>query len=457
MFNLPRVAAAAVGAFICLSTPFSAQATEASTGPKVTTFELSNGMQGVVIEDHRAPVVTHMVWYKVGAADEPPGQSGIAHFLEHLMFKGTDEIPPGEFSKIIAANGGQDNAFTSLDYTGYFQRIAADRLELVMKMEADRMVDLVLDEESVRTERDVVIEERNSRTDNNPQGRFSEQFNAAVYLNHPYGVPVIGWRHEIEELDRQDALDFYKLHYAPDQATLIVAGDVTPDAVQALAEKYYGPLNPSGFVPFQRPVEPPQIAARRVYMSDEKVRQPYFTRAYLVESYVTAEPGEGEAFAVLAEIFGGGFTSRLSRELVQDQKTALGAGAYYRGLARDKTTFNFYGIPVEGVSLDELEAAADAVLAKLAEEGPTEEELERVKMSMISDEVFQQDSQSSMARMYGAALTIGLTVEDVKAWPDRIRAVTAEDVKAAAASLSIERSVTGQLTGVDVQKAEAAQ
>ena len=456
----PRGLAAAAGLTLAvLAAPAFAQETTGETaGPEVTTFTLENGMRGVVIEDHRAPVVTHMVWYKVGAADEPPGKSGIAHFLEHLMFKGTDEIPPGEFSKIIAANGGQDNAFTSLDYTGYFQRIAKDRLDLVMRMEADRMSDLALDEESVRTEREVVIEERNSRTDNDPQGRFGEQFDAAIYLNHPYGIPVIGWRHEIEKLGRQDALDFYKRHYAPDQATLIVAGDVEPAEVQRLAEIHYGPLEPSGFVPFQRPQEPPQIAARRISMSDEKVRQPYVTRAYLVDSYVTAEPGEGEALAVLGEILGGGFTSRLSRELVQEQKIALGAGAYYRGLSRDMSTFNFYAIPVEGVSLDEVEAAAEATLARLAEEGPTEEELERVKMVMISNAVYQQDSQSSMARMYGLALTLGLTVEDVKSWPERIRAVTAEDVRAAAAELKIERSVTGQLSGVDgVQKAEVSE
>ena len=230
----------------------------------VTEFTLDNGMDVVVIEDHRAPVVTHMVWYRVGSADEPHGTSGIAHFLEHLMFKGTDEIPDGAFSKIIAENGGQDNAFTSYDYTGYFQRIAVDRLDLVMKMEADRMVDVVITEDHVRTERDVILEERSTRTDNSPDGLFSEQMRAALFMNHRYGVPIIGWRREMEQLSLDDALTFYERYYAPDNAILVVAGDVTPEQVRELAEKHYGPLEPSGNPPDPRPQEPPQLAPRRI-------------------------------------------------------------------------------------------------------------------------------------------------------------------------------------------------
>ena len=430
------------------------------TGPEISTFELENGMRGVVIEDHRAPVVTHMVWYKVGAADEPPGRSGIAHFLEHLMFKGTDEIPPGEFSKIIAANGGQDNAFTSNDYTAYFQRIAKDRLDLVMKMEADRMRDLVLDEESVATERDVVIEERNSRTDNDPQSQFYEQFNAALYQNHPYGLPVIGWRREIEKLSREDALSFYQRFYGPENAILVVAGDVEPAEVEALAAAHYGEVEAAGLTPHERPQEPPHRAARRVEMVDEKVRQPFMTRGYLTPSYVTAEDGDAHALAVAAEILGGGVTARLSKELVLGQKIALNAGAYYRGVARDDTTFAFYVVPTEGVSLQEAEAAADAAMAALAAEGPTEAELERAKMVLISSSIYQQDSQSSMARMYGSALTVGLSIEDVREWPDMVRAVSADDVKRALSELlKIEASVTGYLSAPksDDSQAGAAQ
>ncbi|MEM6440520.1 MAG: pitrilysin family protein, partial [Pseudomonadota bacterium] len=233
----------------------------ALAAPKVDSFALPNGLMGVVIEDRRAPVVTHMVWYRVGAADEPPGKTGLAHFLEHLMFKGTDEIPDAEFSKIIAANGGQDNAFTAQDYTGYFQRIAADRLGLVMKMEADRMRDLRLNEDQVRTERDVILEERAQRIDVNPGALMSEQRSAAMFLNHPYGLPLAGWRHEMEALTMQDALDFYRTYYAPNNAFLIVAGDVSVEEVRALAEVHYGPLAASENLPARvRPMEPPQRA-----------------------------------------------------------------------------------------------------------------------------------------------------------------------------------------------------
>ena len=418
-------------------------------GPKISTFTLENGLRAVVIEDRRAPVVTHMVWYAVGAADEPAGQSGIAHFLEHLMFKGTETLAPGEFSSIIAANGGQDNAFTSLDYTGYFQRIASDRLGLVMGLEADRMRNLRLDEENVRTERDVVIEERNSRTDNDPGSQFFEQFNAALYQNHPYGVPIVGWRHEIEELSREDALAFYEDFYGPENAILIVAGDVDAAGVEALAKEHYGPIERTGVSPRPRPQEPPHRAARRIEMVDEKVRQPFMTRGYLVPSYVTGEPRETTAMAVMSEILGGGVTSRLSKSLVLDQKIALSAGSYYRGLARDDTVFAFSATPADGVSLETVEAAADEAITQLAAEGPTEAELERAKMVIISSSIYRQDSQSSMARMYGAALVIGLDVEDVRRWPDDVRAVTADDVRAAAAALRLEASVTGYLKGVE--------
>ena len=235
----------------------------ANAAPRVSTFSLENGMEAVVIEDNRAPVVTHMVWYRAGAADEPPGKSGIAHLLEHMMFKGTDEIPEGAFSKIIAENGGRDNAFTSLDYTGYFQNIASDRLDLVMKMEADRMTDLRITEELLAPERDVVLEERNQRTENDPGSLFGEQLDAAMYQNHPYGIPVVGWKSEIEGLTLKDALDFYDRWYAPDNAILVVAGDVSVDEVKRLAEIYYGPIPARGIAQRVRPAEPPHRAARR--------------------------------------------------------------------------------------------------------------------------------------------------------------------------------------------------
>jgi zinc protease len=432
--------APAVGLAAALAAP------AAIAAPKVSTFDLENGMRGVVIEDHRAPVVTHMVWYPVGAADEPAGQSGIAHFLEHLMFKGTEDIPEGEFSKIVAANGGSDNAFTSYDYTAYFQRIAADRLDLVMGMEADRMQNLVLSEEAALTERDVILEERNQRTDNSPQALFSEQMRAVLYKNHPYGVPVIGWRHEIEQLTRQHALSFYERYYAPDNAILVVAGDVSPEEVERLAETHYGPIPPSGRPPEARPKEPPHRAKRRVAMDDARVRQPYVMRSYLAPSRGTGDAREAAALAILADLLGSGITSRFSERLKLEERSAIEAGAWYGATARDETGFTVYAVPAQGVALETVEAGLEAVIAEVAAEGPTEEELARIKKKARASWIYAQDSQSSLARRYGQALAVGLTVEDVEAWPGVLDAITAAEVRDAAARYLVEeRAVTGWL------------
>jgi len=415
--------------------------------PPVTTFSLENGMDVVVIEDHRAAVVTHMVWYRVGAADEPPGASGIAHFLEHLMFKGTDEIPDGAFSKIVAANGGQDNAFTSWDYTGYYQRIAADRLELVMRMEADRMVDVAITEAHIVTEREVIIEERNSRTDNSPDALFSEQMRAALFLNHPYRIPIIGWRHEMETLSHADVLAFYERYYAPDNAILVVAGDVTPVEVRRLAEIHYGPLKPSGRPADPRPQDPPQLARRRVDMRDDRVRQNYVMRTYLVPSYDPADPGASAALSLLSDVLGSGIASRLSQALQIERKIAISTGSWYSARNRDPGGFTVYGVPAEGHSLDEIEAAIDAEIARIAKDGPTAEELARVKRVLRADRIFSQDNQASLARLYGGALASGFSVADVRGWGDVIEAVTIEAVRdAARRHLDIRRSVTGRLT-----------
>ena len=433
----------------------AAVAVPAWAEPPVTTYRLDNGMEVVVIEDHRAPVVTHMVWYRVGSADEPRGKSGIAHFLEHLMFKGTDEIPDGAFSKLVAAQGGEDNAFTSYDYTGYFQRIAADRLPIVMKMEADRMRDLRITPEHVETEREVIIEERNSRTDNSPDALFSEQFRAAQFLNHAYGIPVIGWRSEMEQLSMQDALDWYERYYAPDNAILVVAGDVTPDEVRALAEEHYGPLEPSNNPADARPQEPPQLAARRIDMTDPRVGQDYVSRSYLVPAYDPENPGEAAALDMLAAILGNGIASRLSQSLQVEQGIAIGTGAWYSPQARDATTFSLYGVPAEGHTLHEVEAAIDAELAKMAATGPTEDELARAKRVAKANLTFAQDNQAALARQYGSALAMGFEVDDVRNWPEAIDAVTVEDVRqAAAAHLQPETSVTGRLMREDAPAGE---
>ena len=433
-----------LGLCILLTVP---GARDAAAAAAVTQFSLANGMIVVVIPDHRTPVVTHMLWYRVGAADEPPGKSGIAHFLEHLMFKGTAKNPAGRFSQQLAAIGGQENAFTSNDYTGYYQRTSREHLGTLMEFEADRMTGLVLTDEVIASERNVILEERNQRIENEPSARLSEQVGAAQYLNHPYGKPTIGWRHEMETLNRTDALDFYKRFYEPDNAVLIVAGDVTADEVKTLAEKTYGKLARNGTMAKRtRPQEPPQIAERRLTFADLRVTQPSLQRSYLVPSFTTAERDDAYALDVLAHILGGGSNSRLFRTLVMEQRVATNVGAWYQGTSLDASRFGIYGTPASGVPLEKLEAAIDAVIASFLDTGPAVDDVERSKGRMIADYVYAQDNQSTLARMYGAALTTGSTVADLQARPERLRAVTAEQVRDAARRfLDRRQSVTGYL------------
>jgi zinc protease len=415
--------------------------------PQISHFTLSNGLEVVVIPDHRAPVVTHMVWYKVGSADETPGKSGLAHFLEHLMFKGTAKNPSGRFSQTVATIGGQENAFTSADYTGYFQRVPRDQLKAMMEFEADRMTGLELTDDVVRPELLVVLEEQNMRVANNPFARLGQQMDAALYLNHPYGRPVIGWRQEIEQLDRAAALEFYRRFYSPNNAILVVAGDVTPQEVRALAEETYGKVpRVAETKPRLRPQEPVQEAARTVTLADPRVTQPSMSRYYLVPSSTTARPGESEALDLLGHILGRGSNSRLYQTLVVDKGIAVSAGANYDGTTVDATRFTIYATPKPGTSLPQLEAAIDAVLAEAIENGVTAEELERAKNRMIADAVYANDNQRTMAQWYGSALATGATVEQVRTWPDRIRGVTADAVREAARRwLDKRRSVTGYL------------
>ena len=421
-------------------------AVAAETSGKVTDFMLDNGMQVVVVEDHRAPVVQHMLWYRAGSADEPKGSSGVAHFLEHLLFKATDTLEAGELSATVAANGGRDNAFTSYDYTAYFQRIAADRLELMMTMEADRMKNIRLTPENIATERDVIIEERNQRTENNPQALFGEQINAAQYLNHRYGTPIIGWMHEMEELDLDDALGFYELYYSPNNAILVVSGDVTPDEVRTLAEKHYGPIPRNPDLPERlRTEEPRQNAERRVIFRDARVAQPYVTRSYLVPERDSGAQETAAALTILAEILGGGTTSFLTEKLQFDTQTATYTAAWYSGVSLDDSTFRMVIVPTNEVSLEEGEAALDQAFADFLETGVDAEQLERIKFQIRASEIYAQDNVDAIANRYGRALTSGLTVEDVQAWPDVLDAVTAEDIMQAATLLRREASVTGWL------------
>lgn len=426
---------------------FSETSLSARPASRVSEFMLANGMHVVVVPDHRAPVVTHMVWYRVGAADEPRGTSGIAHFLEHLMFKSTDKIPMGEFSKIVARLGGQDNAFTGHDATAYFQRIAKDRLGTVMEMEADRMVNLRLTEKEVLTERDVILEERRSRVENNPGAIFDEQMNAALFMNHAYGVPVIGWEHEIAKLSPQDAMSFYKHFYAPNNAILVVTGDVTPEQVRPLAEASYGKIPSNAAVgPRSRATEPPQRAARRLEYKDPRAGKPSFHRYYVAPSYVTAEPGEAEALDILLKVLASGSTSRIYQRLVVQDKIASSASGYYSGSGKDYGKINLSAVAQDGQTLATVEAGIDAVLAEVREKGVTQSEIERAKSAYIAEYVYESDNQARLARRYGWELVVGRTVADADAWPDKIAKVTAADVqKAAQKHFDLRRSVTGYM------------
>ncbi|WP_420328013.1 M16 family metallopeptidase [Mameliella sp.] len=435
---------------LSMTAPVAVSAQE--TG-KVSTFALDNGMDVVVIEDHRAPVVVHMVWYRAGSADERPGSSGVAHFLEHLLFKGTDTLDPGEFSATVALNGGTDNAFTSYDTTAYHQRVAADRLGLMMKMEADRMVNLRLTEADILTEREVIIEERNSRVENSPGALFREQKDAALYLNHPYGTPVIGWRHEMEQLDLDDALDYYRQFYAPNNAILVVAGDVTPEEVRTLAEEHYGPLpaNPD-LVERARPTEPRHLSERRMTYTDPRVSQPYITRSYLAPARTSGAQQEAAALAILSEVLAGGQTSVLTQQLQFESQVAVYTDAYYDDTTLDASSFTLVVVPAAGVSLQKAEAALDDVLAEVIAEGIDSDQLDRIKFQIKASRIYALDNPASMARRYGNALTTGLTVEDVQEWPEVLQSVTGEDIVAAAQKVFDRRqSVTGYLMAPDAQ------
>ena len=428
-------------------TPAASPSASGSAGPTISHFRLDNGMEVVVIPDHRAPVITHMVWYRNGSADDPAGKSGIAHFLEHLMFKGTEKHPKGYFSELVAELGGQENAFTSNDYTAYFQRMPKAHLPVVMEYEADRMKNLVLTDEIVAPERDVVLEERRMRTDSDPSAQLHEAVQAALYTHHPYGKPIIGWQHEIEDLGRTDALDYYDRFYTPENAILIVAGDVGEADVRELATRIYGAIPARGDAPQRkRPREPEPRAHRLVTLADEKVEQPSHQTVYLVPSYRTAEKGEAEALEALAHLIGGGATSLLYRRLVMDEKIAVAAECYYMGTALDETRFWFYAMPAPDVTLEQLDGAIERVIRDVIDNGVSDADLTRAKTRLVADAIYAQDNQSSLARWYGAALTTGMNVDDIRSWPERMDAVSAEDVRKAATKwLDRRRAVTGFL------------
>jgi zinc protease len=449
-----RAAVALSGLFVMTAAVASPAAAQGVFFPE--TFTLSNGMEVVVVVNPRVPVVSHMVMYKVGAADEPRGKSGIAHLLEHLMFKGTDTVAPGEFSREVSRQGGRDNAFTSWDFTGYFQTIAADRLELVMRMEADRMANLRLTDDLVRPEIQVVREERRQTTENNPQSRLGEQVGATLFVHHPYGTPIIGWDHEIAALTPQDAIDFYRTWYAPNNAVLLVSGDVDVARLRTLAEQTYGRVAARPVPARVRVVEPPPKAARRVVLTDPEVRQPGLQRHYLAPSYSRGESRHAYALQILAEIMSGE-TGRLYRSLVVERKLATNAGMGYSPDAFDLTRLSFSVSPAGDTPLEELEAALDGEIARLLDGGVSAEEVERAKRRLRYAAIYARDSVGGPPRTLGFAITSGQTVADVENWPDRIAAVTREAVnEAARAVLGQTAHVTGILLPATQRRADAA-
>ena len=404
------------------------------------TFTLQNGLQVVVIPNHRAPVVTHMVWYRFGGADEPPGKSGVAHFLEHLMFKGTPLVPDGTFSSTVKKMGGNDNAFTTHDYTAYYQNVARAHLEKMMEMEADRMKNLILREEEVASERQVIIEERRQRIDNKPQAKMQEQLMSAVFVNHPYSIPVIGWLHEMKELSREDALAYYGQRYAPNNAILVVSGDITAEELKPLAEKYYGVLEPSVLPERVRPRPAPIVAQTRVIMEDPRIGPPVVMKVYRT-------PRGSDAIEILSEIFGGTTTSRLYKTLVVGQKLAISAGTDYDPFSLNDTALTVYASPTPSTTVVQLEAALDTEIKKLLSKGITLEELNDAKGRKIASLTYYLDSLQGPAMLYGRALASGFDADYLESWQDRIGKLTIEDINQAADAVFAEDNlpVTGLL------------
>lgn len=401
------------------------------------SFELENGLQVVVVENHRAPVVTHMMWYKVGAADEPRGKSGIAHFYEHLMFKGHSHpelgtFEPGEFSRIVRSLGGEDNAFTSQDYTAYFQSIASEHLEQMMQMEAGRMRGLNIPQSEFDSENKVILEERAQRTDNDPRAQMAEQMNEALYPNHPYAIPIIGWAHEIKALTLEDATAFYDEYYVPNNAVLVVSGDVQAKDVFAMAKRTYGLIERGAEMVRERTVSPPFISQTTVTLKHESIQQPVFQRKYRVPSYRQKRDGS-LALQVLDSIMGGGASSRLYKNLVVEQKLATSVSLSYRSASWDDGSVSVSATPTEGTALDQVAHAIENELRNLIANGITEDELKEAKLKLQAEAIYARDSLSGPAMIIGYSIVTGSSLDDIETWPAQIEGVTAAQVQAVAA------------------------
>ncbi len=415
---------------------------------------LPNGLRLAILPDHRAPVVSHTVWYRVGGSDEPAGQSGVAHFLEHLMFRGTETLAPGEFSKRIAAIGGEDNAFTTRDFTAYYQNVSVENLETVMAMEADRMRNLKLTDSDVARERDVVLEERKMRVDNTPVAKIIEEMNAVLYRNHPYGSPVIGWEHEIKALNSQTARDFYQQYYAPNNALVTVVGDVDPKRVIELAEKTYGKNKANlKLTRTPRPTEPPQTSARTVTLKDEKTENP--TLYFMFQGYSELnEPAKNAALTVAMQAFGGGASSYLYRELAEKKRIALSAGAQAGDYSVDPGAVYVLALPAPGVSLETLEKAVKETRNRFIKEGFTDAAILRAKKNLVADFITVTDSRGTLANLWGETLLLSGKPDRALNYPRTVQNVRTEDAKAAFQEImNDDRGVIGYLLPSDTKAA----
>lgn len=424
-------------ALLCL--PRFAQATEL----KIGHFALENGLEVYIIPNHRVPAVNHTLWYRVGSADDPPGKSGLAHYHEHMMFQGTTTRGKGEYSQIIARHGGRENAFTGYDTTGYYVSIAKEHLPLVMELEADRIQNLRPSEDDALKEREVIIEERRSRTENNPQALLDEQLDAALFLNHPYRLPAIGWRHEMETLTLQDVMDFHRRYTQMGNAVLILSGDITKQEAQPLVEKYYGAL-PRGEKPPRRwTQEPPQISERKITLRHENVKQPSLTLQFMAPSMAT-DAKQAPAFMVLGYILGGSNTSRLYQKLVVERKLATDISSGYNGFSLGPSPLMIRATPSPKI---ELVTLADAIRSEIKSlsQNVTADELTRAKTLLKADAVFSREGLQQMGQVLGWALMSGLETQVVTRWENIIESVSADDVKRAATTLKNEAAVEGWL------------
>ncbi len=416
--------------------------TGANAANAVHEFRLDNGLKLIVKEDRRAPVMVSQVWYKVGSSYEHDGISGVSHVLEHMMFKGTESVPSGQFSQIISENGGSENAFTSRDFTAYFQTMESARLPVSFELEADRMRNLVLPKEEFLKEVQVVMEERRMRTEDNPQALTYEQFNATAYASSAYRIPVIGWMDDLENMEIDDLRDWYEKWYAPNNSTVVVVGDVDPGEVYKLAKKFFGPLKPSEIKPPKPRVEIKQIGHKRIDV-EAPAKLPYLMMGYKAPVVLTTEEDwEPYALDVLANVLDGGDSARLTSELVRGSEIAVSAGAGYDAFDRMEGLFLFSGIPSNGHSVETLEKALREEVKKLQDKPVSQEELDRVKAQIRAEKIYEQDSIFYQAMQIGVLETIGLSWKEADKYLPAIEAVTAEQVQAVASKYLVDERLT---------------